>query len=545
MPVVIYMVFRPENGSVKSAGHASVLIVDSPPSHQTPSASFSYESTPPCPTVCSPREKYRGYDDLGVLPGHGEPGSGCGDFRGMKCNTCGSIFWAKYSCRERQCPSCYERWASKEARRASKRLLGGSKTLNATAYLVNRSNRKGRLPHVVVSLRDIGLSPDEYFEVAYALSKKHGVVGGCAVFHPFRQDDFDRWILDGCVHVHVIGYAPGDIEPGGTDFALDRDSPYCALTEFDEILDVRLRGRFNQWHTDDPEKIDIPDLCWATLYDMIDWMRPVFIHVPDKEYSTPELKDYGGLRSERAGKRLVRYLLTHTAIRDGQHALRWFGVLSYNKMSQNQIEEVYPGIMQEDESLTSECSVCGSRDIEPCIELDFTRRPSLIVPTIYDNLKRRPIEIPVYPDPDYPAGTPHPDAALWSLIKDVMYGTIREVRGPDGAKRNGCSLDYLVHVLDVPSERILRIIELRKQTGFVEETESGILRLRHDFVLDSALATLCALRDEAKSGRDLRLERLLERFSAADDVHTDTGFVFGSHLELCRNQLTETGDLIC
>jgi len=59
MPVVIYMVFRPENGSVKSAGHASVLIVDSPPSQQTPSASFSYDDSE---LVQSPLPDYESVD---------------------------------------------------------------------------------------------------------------------------------------------------------------------------------------------------------------------------------------------------------------------------------------------------------------------------------------------------------------------------------------------------------------------------------------------------------------------------------------------------
>ena len=140
-----------------------------------------------------------------VLPGHGEAYHDCGS-KGLRgCSNVaahpggvdGRPPRAEYvevyrrCCMRAECPLCYEAWAAKEGERAAHRLR---------AFRVGRFSRP---VHVLVSPPSEvwGLEYVKLRRKAYQMSRKAGLVGGCAVFHPFRLDP-----LRVSPHFHVVGY---------------------------------------------------------------------------------------------------------------------------------------------------------------------------------------------------------------------------------------------------------------------------------------------------------------------------------------------------
>ena len=148
-------------------------------------------------------EKYDFGSYQAVLPGHGEVGSGCGDPLPMICRRCGHSYTVNSSCMRRECPHCYHKWASKEAKVVSWRLWGAARKL----YV------RYRVVHIMISFRPMGDIARER-ERARKIAVRHGIVGGCMVLHPWRKDRYDHYVPDGYVHFHIMGIALGDIRPG-------------------------------------------------------------------------------------------------------------------------------------------------------------------------------------------------------------------------------------------------------------------------------------------------------------------------------------------
>ena len=126
-----------------------------------------------------------------VLPGSGDPGRHCGEERDNTCWTCGKRFISTYHCSTRLCPSCYKRWASREARIASEFI---------------KEFRDGYwVSHVVISFPG---QPEDIWRLrsrAYKIAKIHGGYGGSCVPHPWRWDELtEAWIHDGYIHYHMI-----------------------------------------------------------------------------------------------------------------------------------------------------------------------------------------------------------------------------------------------------------------------------------------------------------------------------------------------------
>lgn len=259
-------------------------------------------------TTGSKQSSLDSYSSIAVLPGHGSPGSDCGNSIEMFCRTCGNSFWAYSSCMMRECPDCYEKWASKEGSEASFRLWQVSLILYA--YPVRKM-------HCVVSLPDRGETVEELREKTRKILKSKGLTGGCLIPHPFRQDDDFQYVPDGYLHCHAICIAPGDIKPGKK----------------------------------------------GELYGAI------FKVIPDAQYG-----DYRGLRDRISAKRLIQYLLTHCGLVKGKHALTWFGVASYNSLSNEKLEASDPIGWNELRTPKERiCPLCGSSDTEPCLQMDWTR----------------------------------------------------------------------------------------------------------------------------------------------------------------------------
>lgn len=142
-----------------------------------------------------------------AYPGHGSPVPGCGErIQYRRCSSCGLQWWVERSCMMRECPRCYEKWAFREARKASVRMWTSSKR---RCYDQMWPWHKCRIVHVVVSFPDRGEGIEQARREAYDLSRHHNLDGGLAIPHPFDKPGFIKF--------HMIALAHGDILPGGTD----------------------------------------------------------------------------------------------------------------------------------------------------------------------------------------------------------------------------------------------------------------------------------------------------------------------------------------
>jgi len=103
------------------------------------------------------------------------------------------VFVQKYrrSCGRASCPSCLDKWGSKSARRIKHRLTAWS---------------KGRPIHVIFSPPASSLDKSGVANLRrelYAVARKVGLLGGCAIFHPYRKSK-GKWVFS--PHFHTIGY---------------------------------------------------------------------------------------------------------------------------------------------------------------------------------------------------------------------------------------------------------------------------------------------------------------------------------------------------
>jgi hypothetical protein len=129
--------------------------------------------------------------------------------------------------------------------------------------------------------------------------------GGLGVYHPFRQDDFGSYVLDGCIHFHMVVLAHGDVLPGGL------------LADGDVVFKV----------------------------------------LRDAEYG-----DFRGFRGPVGIRRHLKYLLSHCGIVEGRHALTWWGSLSYRALPGEELRAAYPDAWDELYALpVVRCPRCGSR----------------------------------------------------------------------------------------------------------------------------------------------------------------------------------------
>jgi hypothetical protein len=252
----------------------------------------------------------------------------------------------------RTCPNCYEKWTVRESWEASHRLWHGSRYVtdregvsleicvegeephiaifpgypkesphsvwNPATWSEKRSYRDRRVLHFIVSIPDGGQSLKTNRRITRDMAKSHGLVGGLMIEHPFRIDEGDgQYHPDGYIHFHGIGVAFGDVLPGG----LEGDGD-CI---FKVIEDPNDPGHYN------------------------------------------------GFRRMRDVRRAIRYLLTHCGIREGHHALTWWGELSYNMLSNEELER-FAGRLEEAEG-GPPCPFCGSTNTERCDVMDIMRVP--------------------------------------------------------------------------------------------------------------------------------------------------------------------------
>jgi hypothetical protein len=225
------------------------------------------------------------------LPGHGVAYSDCGDlkFRGclnvsehssLDSSISGKAYVEGYyrSCNRKECPTCYETWASLEASRAEYRLLSfcQSKALVREVFSISDDDRRykyverafrsaRRKPiHVIYSIpkRLWGWDITKLRPSLYKIAKDTGLYGGCSIFHPFRENaQTKKWYFS--PHFHIVG--------------------------FGWIRRVK------------------------SLYEATGWI----------------IKN-AGVRKTVHGTLL--YQLSHAGVNAKRHVVTWFGALSYNKL---------------------------------------------------------------------------------------------------------------------------------------------------------------------------------------------------------------------
>ena len=153
-----------------------------------------------------------------MLPGHGEPRIGCGEtvYQAHRCKPLDKYEWhwkrGIRSCHRPACPVCYERWAAREASRASERLFRYGDMHGERVVHWMASPPPGDAIRSKQAYRRLRAE-------AYRELRKHGFDGGLLIYHNLRVPG--RWnertkCADG-PHFHALGFGwhKGDYKPGG------------------------------------------------------------------------------------------------------------------------------------------------------------------------------------------------------------------------------------------------------------------------------------------------------------------------------------------
>jgi hypothetical protein len=143
------------------------------------------------------------FDEWG-LPSHGESQPDCGSFYRVACFNLEdhpdglAVFSSRvHRCFSPKCPVCWGAWALREAGRIEYRVLESQKKLPSLGLPI----------HVVASVPswEYGLSKEQLAKKATRYVKEAGFLGGCCVFHQFRQDKISGlWYFS--PHFHMIGF---------------------------------------------------------------------------------------------------------------------------------------------------------------------------------------------------------------------------------------------------------------------------------------------------------------------------------------------------
>lgn len=239
----------------------------------------------------------------------GEKGIGCNEWIPLFCKDCGHIEAIKHHCMKRECPHCGKRWAWREGRKAAFRIWFGKHKIHG---------KKGRIMHFVYSIDpkiDVEtIGPDQekqYRKDLYKYLKKVGISGGAIVNHPYRLDENKKYTRNG-FHFHIVG-----IVPKGVDLDID------LLNDSD-----------------------------------------VFKVIKDAKY-----KDYRGFRNYKSIVRLMAYELGHCGVLKGRHALTYFGDVSYNKLKNEDLENIDPELWADITKPLNCCSNCGSTNVISTLDL--------------------------------------------------------------------------------------------------------------------------------------------------------------------------------
>lgn len=102
------------------------------------------------------------------------------------------------SCDRPECPVCAPMWAGREARRASKRIMGFRATFKLPIHVVISPDQK-----YLDEIGDWQNNFESFRSQVLKVAKLSGIEGGCLVIHPFRKVD-GEWVNS--PHFHIVGY---------------------------------------------------------------------------------------------------------------------------------------------------------------------------------------------------------------------------------------------------------------------------------------------------------------------------------------------------
>jgi len=204
------------------------------------------------------------------------------------------------TCFRAECPICYQKWASREAGAIENKFKRLSRN-NAEAKVKGL----GRPIHVVVSVpeAEAHLMKDDFPALrrkVYAIAKRAGIKGGCAIFHPFANDKMHEETPEKI----LIDKSTGDFD-------------LISLKVYFE----KINRHVNFWYV----RPHFHLICYG-------WID---------EGQVPEIHEDTGYVVKNLGVRdSVRmtafYQLSHCGIKKGFQAVTWFGALSnrnYHKLN--------------------------------------------------------------------------------------------------------------------------------------------------------------------------------------------------------------------
>lgn len=243
---------------------------------------FSHNSENPNSLEVSERYSVDGWQ----LPGHGQALEDCGRTLVFGCldveahrqanldrEVVGKVFvdLRRRSCLRAVCPTCYEKWAAKEAHKIE--------------YRFSNWHGSGRPIHVTISVPErLWAAPLEVLRsVVYKIAARVGIYGGSCIVHPFRQK------------CKLCG-SPKDTF---TDRCLN-----CGCSEFSWVFSPHFHIIGFGWVNGDRVSEISKKEGWVT----------VNLGVRDSVNST------------------AFYQLSHAGVKEGKHTVTWFGRLAYNKL---------------------------------------------------------------------------------------------------------------------------------------------------------------------------------------------------------------------
>jgi len=284
------------------------------------------------------------------------------------------------TCFRAECPICYQKWASREARRIENKFKRLSRN-NAEASVPGL----GRPIHVVVGVPEVDahLMHDDFKSLrdkAYAIAKRAGMKGECFIFHPYANDKMDEETPEKVF-----------IDKSKGDFDMESIRDYYA-------------------------KMDMHVRFW--------YIRPHFhiIGYAPRDYDNPandpfnpelinEIYESTGYIVKNLGVRDSVYLtafyqLSHCGVKKGFQTVTWVGALSnrnYHKLDP----------APKPKPIMAECSVCGAElrsvlwDPDGCIREGTIWKPKIDAP-------------PRAPSPldDYIEGSYWIDPGGWRYLRD-------------------------------------------------------------------------------------------------------------------------------
>lgn len=128
-------------------------------------------------------ETLSAYSDHWQLPGYGESGDDCQNWRvEAVCDTCGHVDLSQHQCGRRTCPNCWQLWADAAAIRATVRL-----------QLFRYTREFKQAAHAVVSPSDGDIRSEREFydgkKKASEIAQEKGWRGFAIIAHPYRITD--------------------------------------------------------------------------------------------------------------------------------------------------------------------------------------------------------------------------------------------------------------------------------------------------------------------------------------------------------------------